>query len=444
MPRTIWEWLEIEETTDRSLIRKAYARQAAKYHPEEAPEEAQRLREAYKKALALADRKERSMDFSENIPADAGGEIPRIPPENNREVRQYDQQEKPGEPGQEPEAGSYRYGQRKQEKPGEPGQEPEAKSYRYGQRKQEKPEGPGQEPEAGSYRYGQRKQEKPWEPGQEPEAKSYRYVYQQDGGKAGGFGQPRQIDGKSAERTRRLGKRLVDLYESPAYRYSANLWSEAVKEYLTKEDLQDPLMVSVIISLLERMGKLDRRIWRVMERELFRYARGDAEWKQLREYFSHLCRLSGIRGRAEQNAPFSGNREDRTEEPGGTKIRGAIFRAAIAAVAVLMIHRGSRFREGQEQERRIQEMADSIRGEVLVTQSHTPGMEEDYDIDLNDDGHDDRIRYDDDRKCFIVEYYDPDTGEYVYQCTIDQYLEENPDKAGLEQILHFMDPAARE
>ncbi len=54
MLRTIWDWLEIDETRDRDLIRKAYARQAKKYHPEDMPEEAEQLRKAYQKALSLA------------------------------------------------------------------------------------------------------------------------------------------------------------------------------------------------------------------------------------------------------------------------------------------------------------------------------------------------------------------------------------------------------
>lgn len=53
MQRTIWEWLGIERTTDKTRIKKAYAEQVKKYHPEEFPEEAQALRKAYKEAMAL-------------------------------------------------------------------------------------------------------------------------------------------------------------------------------------------------------------------------------------------------------------------------------------------------------------------------------------------------------------------------------------------------------
>ncbi len=50
----IWEILQVEETCDKSVIRKAYAERAKEYNPEEHPEEFLRIREAYEKALAHA------------------------------------------------------------------------------------------------------------------------------------------------------------------------------------------------------------------------------------------------------------------------------------------------------------------------------------------------------------------------------------------------------
>lgn len=46
-----WKWLGIDPTTDAQEIRKAYAEQAKKYHPEEHPEEFKALQKAYKDAL---------------------------------------------------------------------------------------------------------------------------------------------------------------------------------------------------------------------------------------------------------------------------------------------------------------------------------------------------------------------------------------------------------
>lgn len=49
-----WEILGIEQTTELTVIKKAYAALAAKYHPEENPEEFQRIRKAYKEAVSFA------------------------------------------------------------------------------------------------------------------------------------------------------------------------------------------------------------------------------------------------------------------------------------------------------------------------------------------------------------------------------------------------------
>ncbi|BCN32326.1 J domain-containing protein [Anaeromicropila herbilytica] len=50
----IWDILEIEQTADRAIIKKAYARKLKIYHPEDDPEGFQKLREAYDRALKYA------------------------------------------------------------------------------------------------------------------------------------------------------------------------------------------------------------------------------------------------------------------------------------------------------------------------------------------------------------------------------------------------------
>ncbi|MCH5343208.1 MAG: J domain-containing protein [Acetatifactor sp.] len=60
----IWEILGIERTTDLKEIKRAYARRAKQWHPEEYPEEFQRLQNAYKWAKAYA-QSGRSNTFSE-------------------------------------------------------------------------------------------------------------------------------------------------------------------------------------------------------------------------------------------------------------------------------------------------------------------------------------------------------------------------------------------
>ena len=50
----MWEILGIEPTTDIREIKRAYARLAKQYNPEEHPEEFKRIFDAYKSASALA------------------------------------------------------------------------------------------------------------------------------------------------------------------------------------------------------------------------------------------------------------------------------------------------------------------------------------------------------------------------------------------------------
>ena len=54
MGKSIWEWLEIEPTSDVNVIKTAYAEASKKYHPAEHPEEFKRLRDSYKVAISLA------------------------------------------------------------------------------------------------------------------------------------------------------------------------------------------------------------------------------------------------------------------------------------------------------------------------------------------------------------------------------------------------------
>ena len=479
MPRTIWEWLEIEETTDRSLIRKAYARQAAKYHPEEAPEEAMQLREAYKRALALADRKAAASNLTGMVSADADAGTSKTFPEKTQESRRYDIE---GQGKTDPESGngSCRYAHQEKEKAPEPGigQSP---GYRYAHREGEEAPEPGARQSPG-YQYAHQEEGKAPEPGarQSPNYRYGRYEERQEPEQESGpvpetgyRYQSRQLDADRAERTRRLARRLIDLYESPAYRYSGKLWTEAVREYLNREDLQDPLVIAMLLPLLQRMSGLDDRVLHVMERELFRYARKEPEWIQLKGYFAHIRRQSGIRSRAEQRNVSSGSQDGRTERQGGAgsaatdKTKRILLRMILFAAAVLVIRLGNGYRKEQEREQRFQEMVNSMREEPFATRQYdidgltqdsvygimdgsgentlTLGLESveafqerykssPYYIDLDGDEIDDRIRFDHESDSFIVEYYDPITEEYVFQGTVDQYMEENPDNANLGQL----------
>lgn len=69
---SIWDTLGIEPTTDKRTIKRAYAKLAAKYHPEEQPEKFQAVYDAYEQALAYAGEVSTSeIQFSEQMSIDS-------------------------------------------------------------------------------------------------------------------------------------------------------------------------------------------------------------------------------------------------------------------------------------------------------------------------------------------------------------------------------------
>lgn len=87
--KNIWEWLEISPTTDKAEIKKAYAAQSKKYHPEDHPEEFAQLRKAYKLALVVAgkesDKAQEPIGLQESMESSDG--------EKKRELQQKEQRE---------------------------------------------------------------------------------------------------------------------------------------------------------------------------------------------------------------------------------------------------------------------------------------------------------------------------------------------------------------
>ena len=154
MQRTIWEWLGIEKTRDKSRIKKAYAERAKKYHPEEFPEEAQELRKAYKDAMAQASDPRAASNWEE-IYAEQGyayvdpaahGTQPE--PDSESEPKYAYRSPKP--PGTQPEPDSESEPKYAYRRPKTPGTQPESDSesepkYVYG-----RPKSPGTQPEPDS------------------------------------------------------------------------------------------------------------------------------------------------------------------------------------------------------------------------------------------------------------------------------------------------------
>lgn len=107
----IWEILGIEETFDKTEIKRAYARKAKLYHPEEHPEEYKRLRSAYRMAVKLAEESKKATEIDAGVPVgenhgqpeivigngNQAETVPDMQAEENRTQMWEDDTEKPSE-----------------------------------------------------------------------------------------------------------------------------------------------------------------------------------------------------------------------------------------------------------------------------------------------------------------------------------------------------------
>lgn len=73
--RRIWDILQMEPTTDKRAIKRAYARLTKEIHPEEKPEEFRMLHEAYEKALKYASLREQ-INGKQVAPEEGEQEVP--------------------------------------------------------------------------------------------------------------------------------------------------------------------------------------------------------------------------------------------------------------------------------------------------------------------------------------------------------------------------------
>lgn len=411
MRRTIWEWLGIEETTDKARIKKAYAAQAKKYHPEEFPQEAQALREAYKDAMALA-------SAPRAVPARVDGDIIQAAPPVGREMGYVFA--KPTSPSPPPESDSK----------SEPG-------YVFAR---PTPSGPpavrDSEPDP-EYIFA-----KPTPPGPPPVPDSETapgYVFAES-----------MLVPDRAERISGLKRQLVFLYESPEYRRFPKEWKRAFADYPVTEDLKDSRAVWELFTVIEPMSRLEGPVWEVLQKELFRYRQDTAPWLLLQERFEAVRRTMEF-------SPKPPAKEPPAKEPPKRTTAKEFWVTFIAMILVGLFFRGMKeVQEWTRQQERMEKQLEFQRevGEYLQmeNQNQIHGVpisvareafqtiytkESPCEIDLDRDGMPDHIYYDPDMGLFMVELYDASTDAYYTYGSIDQYLEDHPEMYSMEVLSYF-------
>lgn len=255
MTRTIWDWLGIEQTCDKALIRKAYASQSKKYHPEDMPEEARQLREAYKQALALAERDRETRPFHDHK---EHGEKPERTGDEEKLVQIL---LKHGD-------AVYRYDQETQQEERIISLENINRKYQYDQESKKETQTVSPKSAEKHYQY-------------HIDAKGEEYRSLRGTGHFDHF----RFDRDRTGRLELLEERLTGFCQGGGQRDS-NLWSGEVKKCLTAEDLKDAHVISAVLSILIQMHRLSYSTWDALEQVLF-CCRGDgAEWTWLQNQFA--------------------------------------------------------------------------------------------------------------------------------------------------------------
>ena len=429
MQRTIWEWLGIEKTTDKSQIRKAYAEQAKKYHPEEFPEEAQALRKAYKDAMALASASRNVSDWADNHVGQGISSGEREPGDTYVNLGAHNSQ-----PVLDTEV-EAEYVYVKSVPSGKP-PEVDSKSEPEYSYVKSVPSGIPQETDSKS----------------KPE-----YVY----GKSVPSGMPPETDSKTdpeysfadpelppdrAKRLAVLKKRMETIYGTD-YRNFARDWRQAFADYLEPEDLKDIRAVREILIAIEPMRRLKDSTWEIIQTELFRFREDTAPWQLLQERFDAVRRYEATM-KASAGTP--------QEEPAKTHGRTPQGKTSLASFGLIffsmMILVGlNTFMDRAQASHRQQAMREEFQQMIMEQiQLEPPAMpisreavqavytrESPWELDLNRDGTPDHIYYDPDKDLFIVELYDAAAETYNSYGSLKQYLEDNPDTENM-RILSYL------
>ena len=303
MTRTMWDWLGIEATKDKRLIKKAYAEQSKKYHPEDAPEEATQLRNAYKMALAYAESDIEKQSFphniQENLPEDGSKAISGIVDDEHQYVLN-DQQEKTDSPKVSSENidDAYQYTFHEQTKTDTERPQTSEKNYRY--------DALGDEQIEISLNDGI----------------SYKIP-------AHWFNTGRE------DRIRKLYTCFQNIYENKSYRDNFNKWRDAVSDCLTKEDLEDVFVIVVVIAILGQMPDISPLAWYGLEQALFRYSANNAEWRRLKNEFAKVRAANNSYEDSEETYQRSVYSENQNAT-GDTKSSVTFILKIIAAVVIII------------------------------------------------------------------------------------------------------------
>lgn len=433
--KTIWDWLEIDYTTDKQTIKKAYARQAKKYHPEEKPEEFKQLRNAYKTAMKYASDVKAWQPFTvtnesvAEVEKPAAGEI--LEPE-----RESDEESEYKTVGQPKHNADEELGHNADEESGYKIDEEFEYQLGKGASKEQEPAEQrveytynlsGNAESKGSNRQEKRsesRQEQQLADGQEQQS----FVYSHEG-----------FEPEMRARLLAFLRRIDIIYVDNAMCDNIKVWKMLFNYYGCKSDFYNHDFVAAVVDVFEQMPKLNKNIRRYIGRQLFSSKHNDVKMRYLKERYYNQQSYKIKRDVKQQQKKLL--MKDVAGKLYGKHskaykkynlINNCLVVVLICIIGTLMAYALKISDNNYEKpESTIStKFLTETQGEIVILERREVykkryTKDSPFVSDVNWDGYEDLVYYDSDIDEFMVEEYNPKTSDYMEAENVNDYCKRN-------------------
>lgn len=467
--KTIWDWLEIDFTTDKQTIKKAYAKQAKKYHPEENPEEFKQLRNAYKTAMEFVSSSivRESFIMADEAAADAkkaegsegarageakgleGGEGERADAERKLEAGEYErigraealetldaselfeaseERREGAEKNEEDNKYTYslaRNGSNDKSK-GEQSQDWQYQDERHSEQSQGRQYQYGLQGEQPQSRQHQSEQPQDWQ--------EQHFVYNQ--------GSQRDFDFEMQQRLSVFLKRVDIIYVNNSMCDNIKAWKMLFNYYECKNDFNNHAFVAAVVDTFEKMPGIDKKIRMYIGKQLFASNDNDVTIRYLKERYYDQQSYTIKRDPQQPQKNFQ--LRDIARKLYGRQHKAykrynfinnciSIISACVFGIMFTLAYKSSRYDDDKYEKPQMTMSTKFLRetqGEIVVLEKleiykSAYTKETPFISDLNSDGYADRVYYDGDTDQFLVEEYNPEILDYIQVGNVDDYCIKN-------------------
>ncbi len=453
--KTIWDWLEIDFTIDKQTIKKAYAKQAKKYHPEENPEEFKQLRNAYKTAMEFVSSSivRESFIMADEAAADAkkpeGGER-----ENAGEAKGLEggegeradaERKLEGSEGERADAAKELEGS-EDERAGRAKVLETPDAAEVFEASEERREGAEENEEDNKYTYslarngsndrskGEQPQDRQPQSRQPQDWQEQHFVYNQ--------GNQRDFDFEMQQRLSVFLKRVDIIYVNNSMCDNIKAWKMVFDYYECKDDFNNHAFVAAVVDAFEKMPGIDKKIRMYIGKRLFASNDNDVTIRYLKERYYDQQSYTIKRDPQQPQKNFQ--MRDIARKLYGRQHKAykkynfinnciSMITVCVFGIMFTLAYKSSRYDDDKYEKSQMTISTKFLRetqGEIVVLEKleiykSAYTRETPFISDLNSDGYADRVYYDGDTDQFLVEEYNPEILDYIQVGNVDDYCIKN-------------------